>query len=321
MKILKWGLIGAGDIARKRIAPALRDLPNCELISVCRSRAELAEEFANEFGAKKWFADWRELVADKEIDAVYLATPVFLHAEQTIAAAEAGKHILCEKPMALNVAECDEMIAVCKANNVKLGIAYYRRFYPVIERIKQLIASDEIGKVSIVQINAFEYFEPDTNNPRRWLIEKAKSGGGPLMDFGCHRLEVLTNLFGEIRKSKSIISNNIFSREVEDTATVLLEFQNGVNANLTVTHTANEPKDTLDIYGTKGSIHVPILNKGELKLRIGSNEKIEQYPPHENFHLPLIQDFTEAVLSGNQPTITGETGREINKIIEEIYDE
>ena len=128
MKVMNWGLIGAGDIARKRIAPALRDLKNCDFIAVSRSRSELAEEFANEFGAKKWFADWREMIADKEIDAVYLATPVYLHREQTIAAAEAGKHVLCEKPMALNVKECDEMIDACQANNVKLGIAYYRRF-------------------------------------------------------------------------------------------------------------------------------------------------------------------------------------------------
>lgn len=319
MKVLRWGLIGAGDIARKRIAPALRDLPNCEFVGVSRSRSELAEEFAREFGAKKWFADWRELIADKEIDAVYLATPVYLHYEQTIAAAEAGKHILCEKPMALNVAECDEMIAAGKANNVKLGIAYYRRFYPVIKRIKNIICSGEIGKVSIAQINAFEYFESDANNLRGWLLNKAKSGGGPLMDFGCHRIEVLTNLFGEIKMKKSIVSNDIFEREVEDTATVLIQFENGVNATLTVTHTATEPQDTLDIFGTKGSIHVPLLNKGELKLRIENSETIEQHPPHLNFHLPLIKEFTEAILQDKNPTITGETGREINKIIEEIY--
>ncbi len=273
MKILNWGLIGAGDIARKRIAPALRDLPNCNFVSVSRSKSELAESFAKEFGTKKWYADWRELVKDDEIDAVYIATPVYLHAEQTIAAANAGKHVLCEKPMALNVKECDEMIAACKANNVRLGIAYYRRFYPVIARIKEIIETGQIGKVSIVQINAFEYFEPNRENPRHWLIEKSKSGGGPLMDFGCHRIEVLTHLFGEIKQFKSIVSNNIFKREVEDTATCFIRiFKTGVNATLTIAHSANEPQDTLDIYGTKGSIHVPILNQGELKLRIGNNE-------------------------------------------------
>lgn len=317
--ILRWGLIGAGDIARKRIAPALRDLPNCNFVSVCRSNFSLAEEFANEFGAKKWFADWRDLLADEEIEAVYIATPVYLHLEQTIAAAEAGKHVLCEKPMALNVAECDKMIAACRANNVKLGIAYYRRFYPVIERIKRIIESGEIGKVSIVQINSFEYFEPTVENERHWLIEKAKSGGGPLMDFGCHRLEVLTHLFGEIKELKGLVSNNIFQREVEDTATVLLRFENGVNAVMTITHSALEAQDTLDIYGTKGSIHVSVLNQGEMKLRIGNVETIENHPPHPNFHLPLIDDFTKAVLGGINPAITGETGRKINRIIEEIY--
>lgn len=319
MKILNWGLIGAGDIARKRIAPALRDLPNCNFVAVSRAKSELAEQFAKEFGAKKWFADWRDLVKDDEIDAVYIATPVFLHTEQTIAAANAGKHILCEKPMALNVKECDEMIAACKANNVKLGIAYYRRFYPVIKRVKEVIESDIIGKIAVVQINAFEYFDDSGENPRHWLIEKSKSGGGPLMDFGCHRLEVLTHLFGEIKQFKSIISNEIFKREVEDTASVLLQFETGVNATLTITHSALEPKDKLDIYGTKGSVHIPILNQGEMKLRIGNDETVEHHPSDKNVHLPLINNFTQAVLNNAEFEITGETGRRINEIIEEIY--
>ncbi|HXG83487.1 MAG TPA: Gfo/Idh/MocA family oxidoreductase, partial [Pyrinomonadaceae bacterium] len=190
MKILKWGLIGAGDIARKRVAPALRDLRNCDLVGISRARAELAEAFAKEFGARKWFSDWREMLADKEIEAIYIATPVHLHAAQTIAAAEAGKHVLCEKPMAMTVKECDEMIATCRANNVKLGVAYYRRFYPSIQRIKQIIGSGEIGKVAVAQINAFEYVDLSPEDPQYWFLEKAKSGGGPMMDFGCHRLEV-----------------------------------------------------------------------------------------------------------------------------------
>ena len=145
-------------------------------------------------------------MTDDEIDAVYIATPVFLHAEQTIAAAEAGKHVLCEKPMALNVEECDRMIAACKANNVKLGIAYYRRFYPVLERVRQVIASGEIGNPVFAQMNAFEYVDPDARPSPRLALEKAKSGGGPMMDFGCHRLEVLTDLFGTIRRTESIVA-------------------------------------------------------------------------------------------------------------------
>src|SRR5256884_4465212 len=123
---LAWGLIGCGDIARKRVAPALRDLMECDLVAVSRGRSELAESFAREFGAKKWYANRQELLLDDEIDAVYVATPVDLHAAQTIAAAEAGTHVLCEKPLALTAGEGDQKLAACRPTTVQLGVASYR---------------------------------------------------------------------------------------------------------------------------------------------------------------------------------------------------
>lgn len=319
MKKLTWGLIGAGDIVKKRVAPAINALENCQLVAVCRNRAELAQSFAKEFGAKKWFADWRELLADDEVGAVYIATPVFLHKEQTIAAAESGKHVLCEKPMALNAKDCEEMIAACKANNVKLGIAYYRRFYPVIERIKEIIASNEIGKIAVAQMNAFEFFDPAPENSRFWLLQKEKSGGGPMMDFGSHRLEVLTNLFGQVSEIKSVIGNAAFERETEDTAIAGLKFESGVFANVTVTHAAFEAKDTLEIFGTKGTISVPVLNKETLIVKTENGERTEIHPNHTNVHQPLIADFTGAVLNNKEPQITGETGKTIAALEDEIY--
>src|ERR1039458_6750614 len=101
MKTLRWGLVGCGDIAQRRVAPALRDVPGCELAAVCRAGSELAEAFARDFGARKWYATGQEMLGDRDIDAIYVATPPRLHAAQTIAAAEAGKHVLCEKPMAM----------------------------------------------------------------------------------------------------------------------------------------------------------------------------------------------------------------------------
>src|SRR6267143_5479105 len=119
MKEFGWGLIGCGDIAQKRVAPAIRDSPSSELIAVNRAQSERAAAFAKQFGARRWYLDWKKLLRDEEVEAVYIATPVHLHAEQTIAAAEAGKHVLCEKPMAMNVRECDAMIAACANNNVQ----------------------------------------------------------------------------------------------------------------------------------------------------------------------------------------------------------
>src|ERR1700730_2299294 len=189
---LKWGLIGCGDIARKRVAPGLRDSELGELVAVSRAQADKAESFAAEFGARKWYADSSELLCDDEVNAVYIATPVHLHAAQAIAAAEAGKHVLCEKPMAMNVRECDQMIDACRRNDVKLGVAYYRHFYPVVEHVKAIIKSGEIGTPVLAQINAFEWFNPDADHPRSWLLRKERAGGGPMFDFGCHRIEVLT---------------------------------------------------------------------------------------------------------------------------------
>jgi predicted dehydrogenase len=128
----RWGLIGRGDIARKRAAPALRDGEGCELVAVSQARAELAEGVARKLGARRWQADWGELVRDHEIDAVYAAAPVDLHERQSIAAAEAGRHVLCEKPMALNTVQCRRMIDACRVNGMRLGVAYCRRFYPVL---------------------------------------------------------------------------------------------------------------------------------------------------------------------------------------------
>lgn len=319
MATLRWGLIGCGDIARKRIAPALRDLPNCELVAVCRANFAQAESFAHEFGARRWYQNWQDLVADVEVDAVYIATPVHLHAAQTIAAANAGKHVLTEKPMGLTVDECDRMIAACAASQVRLGVAYYRRFYPVIAWIKSLLDEGAIGNPVIAQINAFEWFAPEPSNPRSWLLNKGVSGGGPMFDFGCHRIEVLGNLFGPVRAVRAMTGDTVFERKVEDTATALLNFANGVQASLTVTHAAREPQDTLSIFGTDGSLHVEVLNAGVLVIKNGGGERTEAHPPHPNFHLPLIDDFARAVLEQREPVVDGQIGRETARVIEAIY--
>ncbi|OGU48384.1 MAG: hypothetical protein A2080_12340 [Ignavibacteria bacterium GWC2_36_12] len=319
MEKLRWGLIGCGDISKKRIAPALKTLEQCELLAVARANHALAESFAKEFGANRWYKSWQDLIADEEIDAVYIATPVYLHAEQTIAAAKAGKHVLCEKPMALDAKDCESMIETCKKNNVILGVAYYRHFYPVIKRAKEIILSGEIGEPTVVEIQAFEWYDRKPGEPRYWLLEKEKSGGGPMMDFGCHRIEVLQHLFGNVKEMQSQLFNVHFKREVEDTAYVSLLFENHTHAIIRVTHAAYEAQDTLDIFGTKGSIHIPVLNGGTMIVKTEKSERTEHHPPHQNVHQPLIEDFTNAVLENRNPAVDGLIGRDVTLILDNIY--
>ena len=315
--MIRFGLIGCGDIAHKRVAPALRDSTVCDFVAVSRAQSQLAESFAKEFGVPRWYADWRELLKDDGIDAVYVATPVYLHAEQTIAAIEAGKHVLCEKPMALTVAECNRMIATRDHHKLKLGIAYYRHFYPVVKRIRQIIDDGEIGTPVIAQMNAFEWFDPPEGNRRSWLLKKQLSGGGPMFDFGCHRIEVLLDLFGCVEEVKAKATNQFFHREVEDVGTVVMKFERGTIATLTVAHSA-QSQDTFDIFGSEGSIHVPVLNEGKLRVITKAGVREESHPAASNLHAPLIDDFARAIMEDREPLVDGEIGLAVARIEEEI---
>lgn len=313
-----WGLIGAGDIAAKRVAAALQEAPDSSLVAVARRRPELVEEFARRFGASRWYTDWTELLQDPEVDAVYVATPVDLHARITLAAAEAGKHVLCEKPMAMNVAECDRMIDACQRHGVLLGIAYYRHLYPVVQRIAELLAEGAIGRPVVAQLNAFERFDPPAGHPRAWLLDPGSSGGGPMFDFGCHRIEILLNLLGRAEETVGTLTNALFSRPVEDSGAAVLRFESGAIGMVTVSHAASEPQDTLQIFGSEGSIHVPLLNAGEMTLVRGDERVVERHPPHPNLHLPLVAQFVEAIRTGGAPAVDGGAGRAVNAALEAL---
>jgi len=316
---VRWGLIGAGDIVRKRVGEALRTSRGCELAAVSRANASLVDEFAREVGARRSFADWRDLVRSDEIDAVYVATPVYLHAEQTVAAAEAGKHVLCEKPMAMSTAECDRMMAACRQANVRLGIAYYRHFYPVVVRIRQLMQSGAIGSAVFAQLVASEPFDPPPGAPRHWLVQRSQSGGGPMADFGCHRIEVLLHLLGPIASVTSVVTTAALEREVEDTAAALLRFETGACALVAATNAAATRLDTLEIHGTRGSIRVSSLNAGDFVLQADGHERIESHPPAANVHVPLVEDFVDAVQRGRDPAVDGRIGRAVAVIQDGIY--
>ncbi|MBN2783189.1 MAG: hypothetical protein JXR25_00045, partial [Pontiellaceae bacterium] len=143
---------------------------------------------------------------------------------------------------------------------------------------------------------------------------------GPMMDFGCHRIEVLMDLFGAVSEVQSQLLNLHFEREVEDTACASILFENRVHAVLRVSHAVQEARDTLETCGTKGTIRVPVLNEGSLYVKTEAGERTERHPPHPNFHLPLIENFTAAVIEGNEPIVNGATGKGVTEILDRIYE-
>ena len=182
------------------------------------------------------------------------------------------------------------------------------------------MASGKIGEPVLADIQAFEWFDRKPGEPRSWLLDRDKAGGGPMMDFGCHRIEVLQSLFGPVKTVQSRLYNlHFIEREVEDTAHVSLLFESSVLANLNVTHASSESRDTLDIYGTRGSLHVPVLNEGTLFVKTERGDRKEMLPPHSNYHLPLIEDFTMAVLENREPVVDGQAGKAVTQILDKIY--
>ena len=318
--MLRWGLIGCGDIAEKRVAAALKDSRGSSLLAVASARAERARDFATRHGVPRHTADWRELARDPDIDAVYVATPVRLHPEQTIAAAEAGKHVLCEKPMALDAASCARMVSAAQDHGVRLGVAYYRHLYPVVARMREILTSGRIGRPVLAQAHAFERFDVAPDHPRAWFLRKAEAGGGPMFDFGCHRLEVLLDLLGPVERVSGAATNVRFrEREVEDTSVAHLVFRSGAQAVLAVSHAAGAPRDSFEIVGTEGSIQVPVLNLGLLRLITADGETEESHPPHANLHQPLVQDFVDAVRDRRDPAVTGQHGQAVAQALDAIY--
>ena len=208
-----WIVIGIGDIATRRVIPAIQAEPRSRLYGlVTRDPAK-----AVRYGVRVW-GTLDEALSDPEVHAVYVGTPVFLHAPQTIQSLRAGKHVLCEKPMAMNEAEARVMVQAADESGQTFGVAYYRRSYPKVQRAKQLLAAGVIGKPVAAELTNHMWF--DGQGSRGWLVDPAKAGGGPLFDVASHRIDVLNFLFGQPLRVIGQLSNVVHHYPEEDNATV-----------------------------------------------------------------------------------------------------
>ncbi len=321
MARLRWGLIGCGDVARKRVAEALRRAKGSELVAACRRDPQALEAFCREFDVPRGYCDAEELLNDDSVDAVYIATPVVYHEPLTVAAAQRGKHVLVEKPMARSTAECDRMIAACEEAGVLLGVAYYRRFYPVVRRIAELLEEEAIGQplaAAIVTANPFECAATDAGY---WRVVPELGGGGALMDIGSHRIDLLLHWFGPLEDVKAHVATVAAEYECENCASLTMRLARGVHAQLLCLFGTPGDPDSCAIWGTAGQLDCTPLNTGTLRIRTRSGERIERHPPASNYNLPLVEDFVDAVRRGGMPRVTGREGRETNRVIERAYRE
>ena len=224
---LRWGILGCGNVAEYKGGPPLYTVDDSELIAVMRRDGAKAESFAERHGAKRFYTDIDALLADDELNAIYIATHPYLHCEQTLRVAAAGKHVLCEKPMAMTVEECQRMVDACHDAGVTLMLAYYRNFYPNIVKMKALMDEGAIGDVVLARINHTGFYDPTRHDLHSWRVDPKISGGGVLMDLGSHRISLLQYLMGEVESVRGYAETVHLDIAVDDSAVFTLRFESG----------------------------------------------------------------------------------------------
>ena len=336
MKI-KWGVIGCGGIADRRTLPGMMLASNAELIAVMDANKAAADACKEKYNAKYAFDKMEDVLAIDEIQAVYIASPVFCHKEQAMAAADAGKDILIEKPVGLTAAEAEEIAAYCEAKGVKMGVGFMMRFHAYHQAMKEIVQSGKIGEVVSARAQLTCWY-PEMENC--WRQDMKLSGGGAMMDMGVHCVDLIRYITGlEVVEAAGICGNQVFKYSVEDAGGVIMRLSNGavayVDANFNIPDAAAKCK--IEFYGTKGSIFaqgtISQVEGGEIEvlctgdaLGYDANQDRGEVAPMEvnvefgNMYTKEIEAFGRAVAGEAPVAITADDAIASQKVIEAAYE-
>lgn len=321
--MVKWGIIGCGNVCEVKSGPAFYKCNNSSLVAVMRRDREKAIDYAIRHNVSKYYSHVEELINDPEIDIIYVATPPESHEALAIQVMKAGKPVYVEKPMAATYQQCKNMLLAAEKYNQKIFVAYYRRALPYFLKIKELIVNKAIGKLQIVK---GEFFRPpyptDLNScTHTWRLNKKIAGGGYFYDVASHTIDILMFLLGNINKANGIRGNTAGFYEVEDTVSASFLFESGVIGTGIWSYVSSEEerKDTITIIGDKGSITFSTFAFTDIILK-GKNQ-IEKFnfPRPEHIQMYLIQSIINEIEGNGISPSNGKTASETNRIMEEIF--
>lgn len=315
---VRWGIVGCGDVAEHKSGPALYRTPGSELVAVMRRDPVKAQDFCARHGAKRWYTHAEELLADPEVNAVYIASPHNLHKAHAVLAAEAGKAVLCEKPMGTSAADAQAIVDVCQAQHVSLTVAYYRRFWEITRKIQQLLRDRAIGKLvqARFQISDWNVGEPG----RAWLNSREQSGGAALANTGSHWVDLTRFLLGEVRDVSGFCSSQASGMEIDDTVTAQLRLTNGVLVSLAVTLQSKAAVNEIEIAGTEGRILASPLSEGQLRLQRGAVQpELMQFPRTGVAHQELVEQVVGSLQNKAPSPLPGDEALKNWRVMEAIY--
>ncbi len=323
MDEVRWGIIGCGTVTEKKSGPAFNKVEGSRLVAVMRRSAEKARDYAERHGVPRWYDDADRLIHDPEVNAVYVATPPDSHAHYAIRAAQAGKPVYVEKPMARTYAECRQMIAACKQAGVPLFVAYYRRCLPAFLKVKALVQDGAIGDVRFVHVRLF--YPPRPGDFERhnlpWRVQPEIAGGGYFYDLGSHQLDYLDYLFGPVTSAQGHAVNQAGLYPAEDAVAAHFAFESGVVGTglWCFTVDAGSTTDRIEIFGSTGHLSFAAFNLPE-PIRLTRNGQTEEIhcPTPEHVQQPLIQTVVDELLGRGRCPSTGVSAARTNWVLEQI---
>ena len=290
--VVRWGMIGCGDVTEIKSGPGLQKATGSALVAVMRRDRARAEDYARRHGVARAYADAAALIADPDVDAVYVATPPNSHAALALAVAAAGKPCLVEKPMARNHTECMRMVEGFAAAEVPLWVAYYRRALPRFVMIRERLAAGAIGRPTSVHVQVTDRLARGAD-VANWRFNPAIAGAGLFLDLASHCVDLLDFFFGPITEAHGVALNTGGTYAAEDVTNAVFRFGNRLSGSGTWNFNADAKTDTLAIAGSEGTIVSPIFSDTDLVVsRGGSEERVPiRNPPH--VHQPLIQTIVD----------------------------
>ena len=315
--MLKIAIVGTGIIARRHVE-GIAQVDDIELVAVCDINEQKAKAFSEKCGVP-YFLNYKDLPSNVDFDAVIINLPHGLHCEVTEFFLDAGKHVLCEKPMANSVEECNRMIAAAERNNKKLAIGHVQRFNESICYAKKIYESGELGKLCMYTENrTINYF--DEKRPK-WFLDKKMAGGGIVMNAGAHAFDKLYSVMGDVKIASldAMVSNYANDATIEGHAQIFAKFDNGVSATITFSGYTNTNYDAF-FYFTNGALKV---NNHDVQINRGGNNKgFEDFvPPTEISNFAKQLDAFHKYIKGEPSNIPdGEYGKKIIQTIENVYE-
>jgi len=311
-KKIRWGILGVAKIATTKVIPAMQRAENVEIAAIASRDLNKARTAAEKLAIPQAYGSYEELLADRSIDAIYNPLPNHLHVPWSIRAAEAGKHVLCEKPIGLSVAETRDLIAARDQANVKIGEAFMVRTHPQWLRSAEIVRSGRIGELRVVS-GYFSYFNRDPKNVRNI----ASIGGGGIMDIGCYPITISRMIFADEPVRVHAFLDRDPDFKTDRLASVILQFPQG-QASFTCS-TQLVPYQKMHLFGTTGRIEVeiPFNAPPDKPTRIFVNDEVEEFPVCDQY---TIQGelFSRAILENTEVPVPLEDALKNMAVIEKI---